>query len=109
MPYLHRLEDQPDDFLKRLERFVQEVDEFGGNAIVEPEVYDYAATVKNRTERDARRRELMSRVGGRAGAARLAETAPLPLPGGRHALPCVHRAGTAGRRHGFGKAQPLEC
>ncbi|MEO8286378.1 MAG: DEAD/DEAH box helicase [Chloroflexota bacterium] len=76
LPYLHELEDMPDTFLKRLARFVEEVDEFGGTAIVEPEVYDYAASVKNRTERDARRRELMSRV--EAGQARL-DLLKLPL------------------------------
>jgi SNF2 family DNA or RNA helicase len=76
MPYLHELEDKPDTFLKRLERFLQEVDEFGGKAIVEPEVYDYAATARNRAARDARRRELMSKV--EAGQARL-DLLKLPL------------------------------
>jgi SNF2 family DNA or RNA helicase len=76
LPYLHLLEDQPGEFLKRLERFLEEVEEFGGKAIVEPEIYDYAATVKNRSERDARRRELMSKV--EAGQARL-DLLKLPL------------------------------
>lgn len=76
LPYLPLLEDNPDAFLKHLARFLQEVDDFGGKAIVEQEVYDYAATVKNRAERDARRRELMSRV--EAGQARL-DLLKLPL------------------------------
>src|SRR5438105_5883470 len=53
MPYLGLLEDDPQAFLKRLARFQEEVEEFGGRAIVEPEVYDYATTVRSRTERDA--------------------------------------------------------
>lgn len=76
MPYLALLEDNPAAFLKRLERFVQEVEEFGGRAIVEPEVHDYATTVTHRTQRDARRRELLARV--EAGQARL-DLLKLPL------------------------------
>lgn len=62
MPYLAQLEDQPDAFLKRLAQFTEEVESFGGKAIVEAEVLDYAAQVKNRAERDSRRRELLDRV-----------------------------------------------
>jgi superfamily II DNA or RNA helicase len=76
LPYLALLEDTPAAFLKRLERFVQEVEEFGGRAIVEPEVYDYATTVTHRAQRDARRRELLARV--EAGQARL-DLLKLPL------------------------------
>src|SRR4051794_25561957 len=45
LPNLALLEDQPQAFLKKLERFTAEVEEFGGRAIIEPEVYDYAETV----------------------------------------------------------------
>lgn len=76
MPNLGLLEDQPALFLKRLQRFVDEVEDFGGKAIVEPEVFDYAATVENRSARDARRRELMAKV--EAGQARL-DLLKLPL------------------------------
>lgn len=76
MPYAAQLEDDPPAFLKRLERFIQEVEDFGGRALVEPEVYDYAATAANRAERDARRRELLARV--EAGQARL-DVLKLPL------------------------------
>lgn len=62
LPYLALLEDEPQTFLKRLERFREEVEEFGGRAIVEPEVYDYAATVQARTERDDKRRQLLARL-----------------------------------------------
>ncbi len=107
IPYLHQLEDEPDTFLKRLERFLQEVEDFGGKAVVEPEVYDYAATVKNRAERDARRRELMSRV--EAGQARL-DLLKLPLypyqAVGTLFLAFTERALLADDM-GLGKAQPL--
>src|SRR5205085_5542188 len=53
MPYLALLEDDPDVFLSRLERFIREVEEFDGKVVVEPEIYDYVETVKNRTDRDA--------------------------------------------------------
>ena len=76
MPYLALLEDDPDTFLRRLERFCEEVEEFGGRAIIEPEVYSYADRVRNRAERDARRRELLSKV--EAGQARL-DLLKLPL------------------------------
>ncbi len=76
MPYLAQLEDQTDVFLKRLGRFIEEVDGFGGHVVVEPEVYDYAGQAKNRAERDARRRELLDRV--EAGEARL-DLLKLPL------------------------------
>src|SRR5438876_1428612 len=62
LPYLALLEDEPQTFLKRLERFLEEVEEFGGRAIVEPEVYDYAATTQSRTERDDKRRQLLARL-----------------------------------------------
>lgn len=76
MPYLALLEDKPQTFLQRLERFTQEVEDFGGKVIVEQEVYDYASTVENRAARDARRRELLARV--EAGQARL-DLLKLPL------------------------------
>ncbi len=76
MPYLHLLEDDPPRFLDRLNRFLEEVQDFGGTAIVEPEVYDYTETARGRSERDARRRELMSAV--EAGQARL-DLLNLPL------------------------------
>ncbi|HET6312345.1 MAG TPA: DEAD/DEAH box helicase [Chloroflexia bacterium] len=76
LPYLAVLEDDPDAFLKRMQRFVEEVEDFGGKVIVEPEVYDYAGQVKTRNARDARRRELMDRV--EAGEARL-DLLKLPL------------------------------
>lgn len=76
MPYLGLLEDQPDAFLKRLERFMEEADEFGARVIVEPEVYDYAGTVRARAERDRTRRELLERV--ESGQARL-DLLKLPL------------------------------
>ncbi|MEO5952597.1 MAG: DEAD/DEAH box helicase [Chloroflexia bacterium] len=76
MPYLHLLEDDPTRFLGRLKRFLEEVDDFGGTAIVEQEVYDYAETAKGRAERDTRRRELISAV--EAGQARL-DLLNLPL------------------------------
>ncbi|HEX8598168.1 MAG TPA: DEAD/DEAH box helicase [Chloroflexia bacterium] len=76
LPYLAVLEDDPDAFLKRMQRFVEEVDDFGGKVIVEPEVYDYTEQVKTRNARDARRRELMDRV--EAGEARL-DLLKLPL------------------------------
>jgi SNF2 family DNA or RNA helicase len=62
LPYLALLEDQPDAFLKRLERFMGEVEEFGGRAVIEPEVYDYTTTVRRRTERDEKRRQLLARL-----------------------------------------------
>jgi superfamily II DNA or RNA helicase len=109
MPYLHELEDKPDTFLKRLERFLQEVEDFGGKAIVEPEVYDYAATARNRAERDARRRELMSKV--EAGQARL-DLLKLPLypyqAVGTLFLAFTERALLADDM-GLGKAQPLDA
>ncbi|MDQ6693136.1 MAG: DEAD/DEAH box helicase [Chloroflexota bacterium] len=76
LPYLGMLEDQPDLFLKRLQRFLEAVEEFGGTATVEQEVYDYAAQVTNRAARDARRRELLAKV--EAGQARL-DLLKLPL------------------------------
>jgi SNF2 family DNA or RNA helicase len=76
MPYLAMLEDRPQDFLKRLERFVAEAEEFGARVIVEPEVYDHAATVQRRAERDEKRRELLSRM--EAGQSRL-DLLKLPL------------------------------
>lgn len=76
VPYLGLLEDDPDDFLKRLRYFLREVDDFGGKALVEPEVYDYVETAKSRNARDARRRELLSKV--EAGQARL-DLLKLPL------------------------------
>lgn len=76
MPYMHLLEDDPPRFLERLARFLEEVENFGGKAIVEQEVYDYAETAKGRSERDARRRELISAV--EAGQARL-DLLNLPL------------------------------
>ena len=76
LPYLHLLESNPPRFLERLSRFLEEVDDFGGTAVVEPEVYDYAETAKGRAERDARRRELISAV--EAGQARL-DLLNLPL------------------------------
>jgi SNF2 family DNA or RNA helicase len=76
MPYLGLLEDNPDAFIERLERFQQEVDEFGARAIVEPEVYNYADRVRNRADRDARRRDLLGRV--EAGQAQL-DLLKLPL------------------------------
>jgi len=76
MPYLALLEDDPDTFLVRLQRFVREVEEFDGRAVVEPEVYDYVQTVKSRTERDNTRRELLAKV--EAGEARL-DLLKLPL------------------------------
>lgn len=76
MPYLHLLEDAPARFLERLKRFLEEVEDFGGTAVVEQEVYDYAETAKGRAERDARRRELVSAV--EAGQARL-DLLNLPL------------------------------
>ncbi|MFL5735502.1 MAG: SNF2-related protein [Chloroflexia bacterium] len=62
LPNLALLEDQPQAFLKKLERFTAEVEEFGGRAIIEPEVYDYAETVQARTERDHKRRQLLARI-----------------------------------------------
>lgn len=76
MPYLHLLDADPPRFLDRLARFLEEVQDFGGTAIVEPEVYDYAETAKGRAERDKRRRELISAV--EAGQARL-DLLNLPL------------------------------
>ena len=76
LPYLHLLESNPPRFLERLGRFLEEVEDFGGTAVVEPEVYDYAETAKGRAERDARRRELISAV--EAGQARL-DLLNLPL------------------------------
>lgn len=76
MPYLALLEDDPDAFLSRLERFVREVEDFDGRVIIEPEVYDYAQTVKSRAQRDTTRRELLSKV--EAGEARL-DLLKLPL------------------------------
>ena len=76
MPYLALLEDQPRDFLKRLEHFVQEADEFGARVIIEPEVYDYAATVESRAQRDETRRQLLAKL--EAGQARL-DLLQLPL------------------------------
>jgi superfamily II DNA or RNA helicase len=76
MPYLAQLEDDPDTFAATLERFKSEVDDFGGTAIVEQEVYDYADRVRNRAGRDERRRQLLARV--EAGQARL-DLLKLPL------------------------------
>jgi hypothetical protein len=76
MPYLALLEDRPEVFLARLERFVREVEDFEGRVVVEPEVYDYAQAVKNRADRDATRRELLAKV--EAGHARL-DLLKLPL------------------------------
>lgn len=76
MPYLGLLEDQPDAFLKRLEHFVREGEEFGARIIVEPEVYDYADTARARSERDRTRRELLTKV--ESGEARL-DLLKLPL------------------------------
>ncbi len=76
MPYLALLEDQPQAFLKRLERFIEEAREFGATVVVEPEVYDHAATVQRRAERDETRRRLISRV--EAGSAPL-DLLKLPL------------------------------
>ncbi|HEX9989714.1 MAG TPA: DEAD/DEAH box helicase [Chloroflexia bacterium] len=76
MPYLALLEDEPQTFLKRLERFTEEVEDFGGKVIVEPEIHDYAATVQSRAQRDNRRRELLAQV--EAGQARL-DLLKLPL------------------------------
>ncbi|HKP53474.1 MAG TPA: DEAD/DEAH box helicase [Chloroflexia bacterium] len=76
MPYLALLEDEPDTFLVRLQRFVREVEEFEGRVVVEPEVYDYVQTVRSRGERDATRRELLAKV--EAGEARL-DLLNLPL------------------------------
>ncbi len=76
MPYLHLLEADPPRFLTRLDHFLREVEDFGGTAVVEPEVYDYAETAKGRSERDERRRALISAV--EAGQARL-DLLNLPL------------------------------
>jgi SNF2 family DNA or RNA helicase len=62
MPYLALLEDNPQEFLKRLDRFIEEAGEFGATVVVEPEVYDYVATVQARAERDDTRRQLIARV-----------------------------------------------
>ena len=72
MPFLALLEDQPQLFLQRLERFLEEAREFGATSVVEPEVYDYAATAQRRGERDETRRQLLARL--EAG-----DTAPLDL------------------------------
>jgi superfamily II DNA or RNA helicase len=107
MPYLALLEDDPDSFLKRLERFELEVDDFGGRAIIEPEVYDYLERVRQRAERDARRRELLAKV--EAGQARL-DLLKLPLypyqAVGTLFLAFTERALLADDM-GLGKAQPL--
>ncbi len=76
LPYLALLEDRPQEFLKALDRFVREVEDFGGKVVAEPEVYDYAATVESRAARDATRRELLDRI--EAGQARL-DLLKLPL------------------------------
>jgi SNF2 family DNA or RNA helicase len=76
MPYLALLEDDPQTFLKRLDRFIEEVEDFGGKVIVEPEIHDYASTVQSRAQRDNRRRELLAQV--EAGQARL-DLLKLPL------------------------------
>ncbi len=76
LPYSALLEDQPEAFLSRLKRFVEEVEDFDGKVIVEPEVYDYAQTARNRADRDATRLELMAKV--EAGDARL-DLLKLPL------------------------------
>ncbi|HUP27534.1 MAG TPA: SNF2-related protein, partial [Chloroflexia bacterium] len=107
MPYLALLEDKPQSFLQRVEKFIQEVEDFGGKAIVEPEVYDYASTVEGRAARDARRRELLARV--EAGQARL-DLLKLPLYPyqaiGTLFLAFTERALLADDM-GLGKAQPL--
>lgn len=76
VPYLNLLEDDPDAFLRRLDRFLEEAREFGANVTVEPEVYDYADTVRSRARRDETRRQLLARV--EAGQARL-DLLKLPL------------------------------
>src|ERR671916_1343731 len=55
MPYLALLENEPQTFLKRLDRFIEEVEDFGGKVIVEPEIHDYTTTVQSRAQRDNRR------------------------------------------------------
>ncbi|MDQ5823306.1 MAG: SNF2-related protein [Chloroflexota bacterium] len=109
LPYLAVLEDDPDTFLKRMQRFIEEVDDFGGKVIVEPEVYDYAEQVKTRNARDARRRELMDRV--EAGEARL-DLLKLPLypyqAVGTLFLAFTEKALLADDM-GLGKAQPLDA
>ncbi|HYP21612.1 MAG TPA: LAGLIDADG family homing endonuclease, partial [Chloroflexia bacterium] len=109
LPYLAVLEDDPDAFLKRMQRFVEEVEDFGGKVIVEPEVYDYAGQVKTRNARDARRRELMDRV--EAGEARL-DLLKLPLypyqAVGTLFLAFTEKALLADDM-GLGKAQPLDA
>jgi hypothetical protein len=107
MPYLVLLEDDPDTFLVRLQRFVREVEEFEGRAVVEPEVYDYVQTVKSRSERDNTRRELLAKV--EAGEARL-DLLKLPLypyqAVGTLFLAFTEKALLADDM-GLGKAQPL--
>jgi SNF2 family DNA or RNA helicase len=76
MPYLGLLEDHPQEFLKGLERFLEEAEDFGAKAIVEPEVYDYAATAQSRAARDETRRQLITRL--EAGEAHL-DVLNLPL------------------------------
>ncbi|MGA7731383.1 MAG: SNF2-related protein [Chloroflexia bacterium] len=109
LPYLHLLESNPPRFLERLGRFLEEVEDFGGTAVVEPEVYDYAETAKGRAERDARRRELISAV--EAGQARL-DLLNLPLypyqAVGTLFLAFTERALLADDM-GLGKAQPLDA
>lgn len=109
MPYLHLLEEDPTLFLTRLAHFLTVVDEFGGTAVVEPEVYDYANTSKGHSERDERRRTLISAV--EAGQARL-DLLNLPLypyqAVGTLFLAFTERALLADDM-GLGKAQPLDA
>jgi hypothetical protein len=109
MPYLALLEDDPQTFLKRLDRFIEEVEDFGGKVIVEPEIHDYATTVQSRAQRDNRRRELLAQV--EAGQARL-DLLKLPLypyqAVGTLFLAFTERALLADDM-GLGKAQPLDA
>jgi hypothetical protein len=109
MPYLALLEDDPQTFLRRLDRFVEEVEDFGGKVIVEPEIHDYASTVQSRAQRDKRRRELLAQV--EAGQARL-DLLKLPLypyqAVGTLFLAFTERALLADDM-GLGKAQPLDA
>ena len=70
---------------------LREVEDFGGKVVVEPEMYDYAETVKNRlTATHAAHTSLAVEAGqARSGPA---QPASLPLSGCRHALPGVYRS-----------------
>src|SRR4051794_36381333 len=107
VPYLASLEDDPDAFLEKLQRFLDEAEEFGARVIVEHEVYEYADTVRNRARRDQTRRELLARV--EAGQARL-DLLKMPLypyqAVGTLFLAFTENALLADDM-GLGKAQPL--